>query len=194
MPQVDRDQFTFWTIGHGRLEGESLIDTLRQHGITSVVDVRSTPSSARSPQFNAPALKRELRGAGIAYVPMGVELGGRPPETRFYDDGGHVLYRHLAASPRFQAGIARLLQGATRYRVALLCSESDPTRCHRNLLIGRVLRQQGHSVIHIMPGGESKKFDDRLIAAVGLPGIEEDPWRSLVQVRQDPQRKSSFEE
>lgn len=181
-----------WTVGHGRLPIEQFLDNLGMNAIESIVDVRTTPASVWAPQYNLVVLKRALSDAGVSYVPMGKELGGRPQEPRYYDADGHVFYRELAKSERFRSGIARLEAGAQRFRVAVMCSEAEPTKCHRNLLIGRVLRQIGHPVTHILADGKTAPFDDHLVAAVGLPGFEEDPWRSLVQVRQDPRPNDSF--
>jgi len=181
-----------WTLGHGLKSIDDFLATATDNNIESIVDVRSTPASTRAPQYNAIALKRSLTEIGVSYVPMGAELGGRPPEAEFYDSDGHVLYRRLAGSGRFRAGISRLESGARRFRVAILCSESDPTRCHRNLLIGRVLRERGHRVSHILSDGRTVAFDDQLVSVVGLPGFEEDQWRSLVQVRQVPLLNTSF--
>ncbi|MDF2899376.1 MAG: hypothetical protein K0Q46_6162 [Rhodococcus erythropolis] len=192
MSQQSFEPEEIWTLGHGLKSIEDFLETATHNGIQSIVDVRSTPASTRAPQYNAHALRRSLAGIGVSYVPMGAELGGRPPEDEFYDAEGHVLYRHLAESARFRSGINRLESGARRFRVAILCSETDPTRCHRNLLIGRVLRERGHRVSHILSDGRTVAFDDQLVSVVGLPGFEEDQWRSLVQVRQGPLLNDSF--
>lgn len=182
-----------WTIGHGLMPFAALQKLLVLHRIGAVADVRTTPASNRAPQFNKRDLDRSLAVIGVAYVPLGNELGGRPPENQFYDDEGFVLYRPLSRSPRFVSGIERLERGAERFRLAILCSESDPTKCHRNLLVGRAMRERGHDVTHILPGGKTRPFDDHLITGVGLPGLEEDQWKSLVQVRQGLPQSSSFD-
>ena len=64
-----------------------------------------------------------------------------------------MLYGRLASSPAFQEGIGRVLTGSQTQRIALLCSEEDPSRCHRHLLIGRVLRDRGVAVSHIRRDG-----------------------------------------
>src|SRR5439155_24000994 len=67
-----------FTVGHSNLEAEGLLGLLRAAGVTAVADVRSSPYSRRLPQFNRAALEASLRAAGIAYVFLGAELGGRP--------------------------------------------------------------------------------------------------------------------
>jgi hypothetical protein len=45
--------------------------------------------------------------------------------------------------------------------VAVMCSEGDPLRCHRAIVIGRHLEERGWSVIHILPDGSS--LDQRAV-------------------------------
>ena len=55
---------------------------------------------------------------------------------------------------RFRAGLERLLTGAASYRVAIMCSEEDPARCHRRLLVTRALVERGVEVRHIRGNGQ----------------------------------------
>jgi uncharacterized protein (DUF488 family) len=159
---------------------------LRQHGIEAVADVRTVPRSRYVPHFNAGQLREALARCAIGYLPFGQELGGRPAGDEFYDQEGHVLYGRLAASPLFQTGLDRVLAGAQTSRVALLCSEEDPSRCHRHLVIGRVLRDRGVAVSHIRRDGRIETEADLAARDIsenpqgtlfgGGPG--EGPWRS----------------
>src|SRR5206468_13029488 len=47
----------------------------------------------------------------------------------------------------------RVIEGAKKYRVALMCSERDPLDCHRCLLVSRALAQRGVRVSHILDNG-----------------------------------------
>jgi uncharacterized protein (DUF488 family) len=144
---------TIWTVGHSTHELPVLLGLLRGAGIEVVADIRSQPFSRWNPQFNRERLRVALGDAGLRYVFLGAELGGRPPEAEFYDGGGHVLYGAVARTERFNSGLERLLYGAGEYRVAMLCSEEDPARCHRRLLVGRVLVGRGVEVVHIRGDG-----------------------------------------
>lgn len=153
------------TIGHSNHALDVFLRLLRQHSIEAVADVRTVPWSRYVPAFNAKRLREALAECGIDYVPLGAELGGRPAGEEFYDEQGHVLYGRLAASPAFQKGIDRVLRGAQSHRIALLCSEEDPSRCHRHLLIGRVLRERGVTLSHI-------RGDGRIETEAGLAARE----------------------
>ena len=181
-----------FTIGHSNHSAEHFFGLLRQHGIDVLVDVRSQPYSQYSPQFNRESLKPAVLGGGLQYLFMGEELGGRPAELDCYDDDGHVLYSKLSQSPRFLRGIDRVEKGIEKYRVALMCSEEDPTVCHLFLLNARVLADRGAALQHIRGDGH---IDLHALLADEDPdpqlllfpeAKEEKPWRSLRSVLPNP--------
>ena len=110
----------------------------------AVADVRSSPYSRHSPHFSRDELRAELRSEGISYVFLGNELGGRPKDRRFYCEGV-ADYEKMAQTPEFKTGLDRVIEGARKYRIALMCSEHDPLDCHRCLLVGRALAQRGRN-------------------------------------------------
>ena len=95
-----------------------------------------------------------------AYEFMGEELGGRPKSDAFYDDAGHVLYDRLADSGLFFRGMMQLRTVITRRRLAVMCSEEDPAKCHRYLLIARALADLGYDVSHIRKDGRTERQAD----------------------------------
>ena len=151
---------TIWTVGHSRHELPALLVVLRGPGIELVADIRSRPFSRYNPQFNRERFGAALSEAGLGYLFLGAELGGRPPEPEFYDGDGHVRYGELAGTERFTEGLRRLLAESDRQRVAMLCSEEDPRICHRRLLVGRVLTTRGIPVRHIRGDGSVVREED----------------------------------
>ena len=189
-----------FTIGHSTHSLETFINLLKQHGIQIVVDVRSYPYSKHVPQFNASNLPRALTVAGIKYSFMGQELGGRPKGSQFYDDDGHVLYSQIAKTPAFTQGISQFEDGLEKSRIAIMCSEEDPTVCHRWLLVGRVLREHGVQVKNIRGDGriqtETAFADGRHSRDGGMqvslfPEQEVDEWKSIRSVFHKSQPKPS---
>jgi uncharacterized protein (DUF488 family) len=182
---------TFFTLGHSNHPIEKWLDLLRQHDIQVVVDTRSSPFSKYTPHFDKALMQRALEGAGIRYLYLGAELGGRPANPDYYDASGRVLYGRLRDDPDFQAAIARLETGIERFRVALICGEENPAHCHRRLLIGRVLTERGHTMLHLRGDGRIEP-DDTVAAEAGKPLINEQPalfaeldedqWRSTASV------------
>ena len=142
-----------YTIGHSNHAAKRFFGLLKGYGIEVVVDTRSHPYSRHAPHFNAPALEEILAKDGIEYLLLGGELGGRPQEEIFYDTEGRVDYALVGRSRPFLDGISRLEQEVRTRVVALMCSEEDPTHCHRRLLVGRALEELGFTLRHISGDG-----------------------------------------
>lgn len=156
------------TIGHSSHSWEYFARLLRSACVTAIADVRSTPFSRRTPQFNRDTLKGALREIGIAYSFLGRELGGRPKDASLFCDGT-ADYDKMAKTVAFQEGLNRVINGSRDYRVALLCSEHDPLDCHRCLLVGSHLAQRHIDVQHIISDGSIRSHDsieERLLTLV----------------------------
>jgi len=170
MGEVPRDTTELFTIGHSNHEAGRFVELLRQHRIEAVADVRSSPYSRHVPHFSSDALKRFLSEAGVSYVFLGKELGARPAGPGLVVDG-RMSYERMAARPEFLLGIERVLQGAAKYRLALLCAEKDPTECHRMILVCRQLKGRVSGITHILADGaveSNLEAERRLYAALGL--------------------------
>lgn len=203
---------TIFSIGHSNQSVEDLLALLQQHAIQVVADVRSSPYSKYVSHFNSVPLAIAIKQTGIKYIFMGKELGGRPDGDEFYAADGRVLYNRVARSALFLDGIKRLQAGGRTYRVALLCSEEDPAICHRHLLIGRVLTEQGVNLCHIRADGHiqteaemraqveaeirtqaEKPAYTQSLWGESLAEREEDTWRSIRPVSRKKQPLSSSE-
>jgi uncharacterized protein (DUF488 family) len=178
---LSNSDIQIFTIGHSTHSTEGFLSLLRQHSIEAVADVRSLPFSRFNPQFNREPLEQSLRNADIRYVFLGVELGARSEDPSCYLDG-RVQYTRLAQTPLFQSGITRLLQGATRLRIALMCAEKEPLECHRTLLVAHALADHGVSVFHIHAGGQVESQMDAMGRLLNMTGI---PNGDLFQSREE---------
>jgi uncharacterized protein (DUF488 family) len=160
---------TVFTIGHSTHSYEHFLSLLRASEITAVADVRTTPFSRHFPHFNESTLRSDLKLDGISYVFLGKELGGRPSGRSFYCDGV-ADYEKMAQAETFANGIKRVIEGARKFRIALMCSESDPLDCHRCLLVGRALCGEGIKLVHIL--GDSslvlhETVEEKLLSLAG---------------------------
>jgi uncharacterized protein (DUF488 family) len=182
---------TLYTVGHSNHPLEHFLALLKTHRIALIADVRSSPYCKYAAHFDAEPLKRALGTAGVEYLFLGKELGGRPAGAEFYDAEGYVLYERLAAAPLFQEGLARLRKELAARRVAVLCSEEDPAECHRRLLLARVLRARGVGVLHLRGDGRVQTEEElaRALDAEKSRGqlllfeVEEKPaWKSTRSV------------
>ena len=140
------------TIGHSTHALEAFVALLQRHDVTAVADVRSTPYSRFNPQFNRESFTEALEAEGIRYVFLGNELGGRSEDPACYEDG-RIRYERVAATESFKSGLARVVQGTAKHRIALMCAEKEPLHCHRTLLVARALDAQGADVAHIHADG-----------------------------------------
>jgi uncharacterized protein (DUF488 family) len=160
-----------FTIGHSTHSMEELLTLLSRHEVNVVADVRSAPYSKFNPQFNKENLRRNLEASGIQYVFLGRELGARSEDKSCYENG-RVRYERLAQTDLFHSGIERIIRGAEKYHIALLCAEKEPLECHRTLLVSKALAERGLEVAHILADGRIESHEEtmnRLLYAVGLP-------------------------
>ncbi len=150
------------TIGHSTRQLEAFIAALRAHHIQCVADIRTIPRSRRNPQFNQDSLPGALQAAGIGYVHL-PELGGLRHARR---DSPNTAWRNASfrgfadymQTPEFDRGIERLLRLARRKRVALMCAEAVPWRCHRGLVADALLAR-GLRVEHILNARQSRPHE-----------------------------------
>jgi uncharacterized protein (DUF488 family) len=147
------------TVGHSTHPLQDFIRILQAHGVETLVDVRTVPRSRHNPQFNRDALPEPLRAAGIAYVHM-PELGGLRHARRDSVNTGwrNLSFRGFAdymQTGEFAAGLDRLIELSRASRVAIMCAEAVPWRCHRSL-IADALTVRGVGVEHILTAASRK--------------------------------------
>jgi uncharacterized protein (DUF488 family) len=169
-----------FTIGHSTLSWEQFLERLLAHGIQAIGDVRSSPYSARQPQFNREIIERALRNANIRYVFLGDELGARRLERGCYVEGV-ARYDLIAQTPAFRAGLTRVQSGIARFRLALMCAEKDPLECHRTILVCRQFRK-GLNIRHILSNGSVETQDE---AEIRLLTEEKEPTDDLFIPREE---------
>ncbi|MCX7630433.1 MAG: DUF488 domain-containing protein [Geminicoccaceae bacterium] len=156
---------TIYTIGHSNHPLEKFLELLEEHAIEVLVDVRSQPFSRYVPHFNKPELEKALARKGIRYLFMGRELGGRPNDRSLYDEEGGVDYEKLSETPSFREGLARLIREAQKHRIACMCAEEDPAKCHRGWSIAPRLVKENIKVLHIRANRQTEtqqEIDPRL--------------------------------
>jgi len=144
-----------YTIGHSNRPTEHLVARLKRHGVKVLADVRSRPFSRHNPQFNRYEIAEVLRQASIPYVWMGHALGGMPDDPAL-KIGGRADYAKIRRSQPYQDGLEDLVTGleSPLTPVALMCSEQDPSGCHRRRLVGVDLVSRGYELVHILGDGE----------------------------------------
>jgi uncharacterized protein (DUF488 family) len=105
------------------------------------------PASRRHPHFAREPLAAALAARGVAYAWLPALGGRRDPKP----ESPHAAWRNASFrayadhmdGAEFQEGLADLLRLAGERRVAVMCAESVPWRCHRQL-IADLLVVRGH--------------------------------------------------
>lgn len=144
---------TIYTIGYSTYEIGSFISILKSNHISAIADVRSYPYSKFKPEFNREILNETLKANRLYYVFLGDELGARSKDDACYIDG-RADHKLIAQSSLFLNGIGRILKGLENYTIALMCAESDPINCHRNILVCRILKKYNVKIKHILSNGK----------------------------------------
>ena len=155
-----------YTIGYSGYHQDipRFVADLKATGITAVIDVRTSPYSKFSPEYNRENLQQFLKTAGILYIFMGNELGARPIDRACYVNGV-VDFERILASSAFNHGLDRIQEGLAKgFVIALMCAEKDPICCHRSVLVGYALTKRGVPIGHLQqltPGGAAVVEDSK---------------------------------
>ena len=150
-----------FTIGYGDYPIELFLYFLQKTGIDTIIDVRSSPYSKYNFYFNRDNLERALTKNQIEYRYMGDKIGGRYSNPSLLYPDGTVNYQKVQSTEQFQDGISQVLAIiSTGKKIALMCAEKEPERCHRFALISRVLQSKGIKVIHVRPEIKLQENED----------------------------------
>jgi len=128
---------TVLTIGHSTRTLEELTELLRAYGVTLLIDVRTTPHSRHNPQFNKEALPEHLKPVGVKYLHL-PEIGGlrnpKPNSINIALEGQFRGYADYMQTKEFTDALLKIVVLSRENRVALMCAEALPGKCHRNLI------------------------------------------------------------
>jgi len=157
------------TIGHSTRELADFLHLLQAHGVARLVDVRTIPRSRHNPQFNKETLPAALQSAGLSYQHV-AGLGGlrhaRPDSpNKAWKNLSFRGFADYMQTSEFMENLEVLIDMARLERVALMCAEALPWRCHRSM-IADALVARGLEVEHIMSANHCQKHTLRPFALV----------------------------
>lgn len=166
-----------WTIGHGACSEPEFLQLLRARRIELLADVRAQAGSRRSPHFNREELPEWLGDAGINYVHL-PQLGGRRGRQEV-DQSINAGWRQLSfknyadytLGSTYRHGIQLLTELAANQRLAIMCGEPVPWRCHR-LLIANTLAAEGWTVWHLIGNAPPQRHELGRWGAVPVLGAK----------------------
>jgi uncharacterized protein (DUF488 family) len=144
---------TIFTVGHSTLPIERFVGLLQAYGIECLADIRTVPRSRHNPQFNADALARTLGADNIDYVALpalgGLRRARKDSPNAGWRNESFRGYADYMQTDAFRAGVEELVAMGTRRRVAIMCAEAVPWRCHRSL-VADALGVRGTAVVDIL--------------------------------------------
>ncbi|MBI3666705.1 MAG: DUF488 domain-containing protein [Acidobacteria bacterium] len=140
------------TIGHSTLPLEAFLRILQAHGVERLADVRTIPRPRHNPQFNRETLPAALETAGIRYTHLsglgGLRHARRDSVNTGWRNTSFRGYADYMQTPEFEENLQTLMNLAEKERVAIMCAEAVPFRCHRSL-IADALSVRGVRVEHV---------------------------------------------
>ena len=139
------------TIGYENATLDDVIGRLKGAGVAVVIDVRAIAASRR-PGFSKTMLAASLAAAGVDYVhlrDLGTPKAGREAARAGRIDEMRALLESHLEEPRAQTQLAEAARISRERNAALLCYETDATRCHRAVIAERLAPVLGCAVIDL---------------------------------------------
>ena len=164
-----------FAIGHSNYPYEKFLNMIKKYNINCIVDIRKTPYSRYNIQYNREYLSKKLKEDGYLYIHMGKEFGVKRDTIDSYNYEGYSDFEKVVKEEVFLSGVNRIKKGLEMgYKIVLLGAMQEPIRCHRAILVGRFLNENGIKVNYILNDGTlvnqldieeqllNKYFEDRM--------------------------------
>jgi uncharacterized protein (DUF488 family) len=161
-----------FTVGHSTLPIERFIALLQTYGIERLVDIRTIPRSRHNPQFNDATLANSLTAQHVEYVHVralgGLRHARKDSLNTGWRNGGFRGYADYMQTTAFQDTLEALIHMSRQIRVAMMCAEAVPWRCHRSL-VADALGVRGVPVVEIL--SESSYRMHKLTSFAQVEGV-----------------------
>jgi uncharacterized protein (DUF488 family) len=116
-------------------------------------------------------LKKTLEQEGIAYIQLsglgGLRRAKKDSINAGWRNASFRGYADYMQTPEFEESLLALLELAAHSRVAIMCAEAVPWRCHRSLVADALL-VRGAPVEHIM--SETHRYPHKLTPFAKVTG------------------------
>ena len=142
-----------FTLGHSTLPIQRFLALLQTYGIDHLVDIRTIPRSRHNPQFNDIALANSLTAQHLEYLHIralgGLRRARKDSPNIGWRNGGFRGYAEYMQTEEFQDALEVLIHMSRKERIAIMCAEAVPWRCHRSL-VADALSVRGLPVVEIL--------------------------------------------
>ncbi|MET9268858.1 DUF488 domain-containing protein [Kribbella sp. NPDC003557] len=138
------------SVGYEGRSQQDLLDVLRSHGATVVVDIRLNPIS-RKPGLSKTRLAEALSEAGIEYRHL--KALGNPRTNRSPFHEGRVAegceeFRKLLAAPEAESALQQIVDESRNTTLAVLCFEKSHEQCHRQVIVDETNSRERRDVTY----------------------------------------------
>lgn len=133
-----------YTIGHGNYGSDEICDILRKKGIAQLWDCRTFPTSKYNLLCHKEHFEASCKFYGLEYFHR-KELGGYFPESYKH----HAVNLKIALQEAQRINTLKTLNPEAPFSLALMCSETDFTQCHRYSSLANILVGEGYEIRHI---------------------------------------------
>ena len=142
-----------FTLGHSTLPIERFMAVLQIYGIERLVDIRTITRSRHNPQFNNSTLAESLSTQHLEYAHIqalgGLRRARKDSPNTGWRNASFRGYADYMQTEEFQDALEGLIHLSRRKRVAIMCAEAVPWRCHRSL-VADALWVRGIPVVEIL--------------------------------------------
>jgi uncharacterized protein (DUF488 family) len=142
-----------FTLGHSTLPIDRFMAVLQIYGIERLVDIRTIRRSRHNPQFNNTALAQSLTAQHLEYMHIralgGLRRARKDSPNTGWRNGSFRGYADYMQTEEFQDALEVLIRMSGQNRVAIMCAEAVPWRCHRSL-VADALSVRGVPVVEIL--------------------------------------------
>jgi uncharacterized protein (DUF488 family) len=144
-----------FTIGYEKLDQKQFIAYLSNHGVEVVADIRKLPAS-RKKGFSKTVLRETLSSKGIDYINYRDLGASKELRDELYKSGNYDRffrkYKNNISDKTNHLGEILSFINCGR-KVALLCFERNPQKCHRKIVAAELRKLDGNGlkVEHIVP-------------------------------------------
>ena len=127
----------FFTLGYSGRSLQEILEVLLKSGVRSLIDIRTNPVSMYRPEFSKNNLKNALADRGISYDHRSQFGVPRDIRAKALQTGSRQIiwdwYDRYVAEEYIGINLHRFFN-TIEHPTVLMCSELDPTECHRHRL------------------------------------------------------------
>jgi uncharacterized protein (DUF488 family) len=141
-----------FTIGYEGTNLNCVLSTLRDAGVSHLVDIRAVPQS-RKPGFSKRLLAASAEAAGMDYTHLrglGTPKAGRDAVRHGEVARMHAIFAEHMQTHEAQADLAHAVEIAREGGACLLCFERDHAHCHRDIVAGLIRKHTSQVVTHLL--------------------------------------------